>query len=239
MQNSFVGDKPEKCWLALYADASFAGGLRDSKSTSACFLVLVGPNTFAPLSWFCQKQGAVSHSSSEAEIISFDASVRMEGIPALLLWDEILEVFAGGNSRARKQAIQKLPKPDDMYDILQGVDFVPPSFKLSSGTAKCIIFEDNDAVIRMTVKERAPMLRHVARTHRVDLDWLFQELKKDPGLSIKFEGTKLQIADLFAKGSFTAQAWKQRCELAQVGPPSIPLTEGRGGKTQKKTNKPS
>ena len=91
----------------------------------------------------------------------------------------------------------------------------------------------------MTVKERAPMMRHVARTHRVDLDLLFQQLKEDPGLSIKFVGTKLQIADLFTKGSFTAQAWKQLCELAQVGPPSIPLTQGQGGKAQKKTTKPS
>ena len=58
----------------------------------------------------------------------------------------------------------------------------------------------------MTIKERAPMMRHVARTHRVDLDWLFERLKKDPGFSIKFVGTKQQIPDLFTKGSFTAQS---------------------------------
>jgi hypothetical protein len=37
-----VGDPPEKCKLALFSDANFAGDLRGSKSTSGAFLVLVG-----------------------------------------------------------------------------------------------------------------------------------------------------------------------------------------------------
>ena len=65
----FVGDPPENCRIALFCDASFAGDLRDSKSTSGAFLAIVGPNTFVPITWICKKQGAVSHSSSEAEII--------------------------------------------------------------------------------------------------------------------------------------------------------------------------
>ena len=36
----------------------------------------------------------------------------------------------------------------------------------------------------MTVKVRVPMMRHVVRIHRVDLDWLFERLKTDPGFSI-------------------------------------------------------
>ena len=32
--------------------------------------------------------------------------------------------------------------------------------------------EDNDAVIKMCIKGRSPALRHVARTHRINLDWL-------------------------------------------------------------------
>ena len=156
------------------------------------------------------------------------------------MWEEVLEVFAGGNSSAKKQTIKKLPTPVDVNDILQGVDFVPPSFRQSSGKAKCVIFEDNDAVIRMTIKERAPMMRHVARTHRVDLDWLFERLKQDPGLSIRFVGTKQQIADLFTKGSFTVTAWQQLCDLAEVGPPGDLLTDIRGengNETQTKRGK--
>ena len=38
-------------------------------------------------SWMCQKQTAVSHSSTESEIISLDTGLRLHGLPALELWD--------------------------------------------------------------------------------------------------------------------------------------------------------
>ena len=53
----WVGDDPKDCQLALFADASFASWLADSKSTSGCILVLMGPNTYVPISWFCKKTG--------------------------------------------------------------------------------------------------------------------------------------------------------------------------------------
>ena len=34
-----------------------------------------------PISWSCQKQTSVSHTSTESEIISLDAGLRMDGIP--------------------------------------------------------------------------------------------------------------------------------------------------------------
>ena len=77
---SFVGDRACDCKLMLFCDASFAGDLTDSKSTSGSIICLVGPNTFAPLTWMCKKQGAVSHSSTEAEVISMDAAVRLDGL---------------------------------------------------------------------------------------------------------------------------------------------------------------
>ena len=45
-----------------------------------------GSHTFVPISWICKKQTAVSHSSVESEIISLDAGLRLDGIPALDLW---------------------------------------------------------------------------------------------------------------------------------------------------------
>ena len=41
----------------------------------------------------CIKQTSVSHSSAESEMISLDAGLRMEGLPALGLWDLVIEVF--------------------------------------------------------------------------------------------------------------------------------------------------
>ena len=46
-----------------------------------------------PISWTRKKQTSVSHSSTEAAVISLDAGLRMDGIPALDLWDSVIEVF--------------------------------------------------------------------------------------------------------------------------------------------------
>ena len=177
VQVCFVGDKAEECKIALFTDASFAGDLKDSKSTTGAYLCLVGPNTFVPISWICKKQGAVSHSSSEAEVIALDAGVRMEGIPALILWDEVISVFSdnkvGGDSN-------KEPKHGNSpSEILRNVDYVPTALPKPNGKTKLLILEDNGAVIKMTIKGRSPAMRHVPRTHRVDLDWLFERIRED------------------------------------------------------------
>ena len=41
----------------------------------------------------CKKQTSVSHSSTESEIISLDAGLRLDGIPALDSWDLIVSVL--------------------------------------------------------------------------------------------------------------------------------------------------
>ena len=69
------------------------GDLEDSKSTSGGTLCIFGSHTFVPISWMCKKQTAVSHSSTESEIISLDAGLRLDGLPALELWDLIVSVL--------------------------------------------------------------------------------------------------------------------------------------------------
>jgi hypothetical protein len=56
--------------------------------------MLSGLQHFVPITWMCKKQGAVSHSSIEVEIIALEAAMRMEGIPCLELWEEFVEVFS-------------------------------------------------------------------------------------------------------------------------------------------------
>ena len=48
---------------------------------------------FVPISWMCKNPTSVSRSSTEAEVISLDAGLRMDGIPALTHWDLVIEVF--------------------------------------------------------------------------------------------------------------------------------------------------
>ena len=66
----------------LFQGSDFAGDLEDSKLTSGRKLSIFGSQTFVPRSWMCKIQTSVSHSSTEAEIISLEGS-RMDGIPAL------------------------------------------------------------------------------------------------------------------------------------------------------------
>ena len=56
VMTSHVGDPPEDCHIVMFADASFAGDLRDSKSTTGVVMVLVGPRTFCPISWICKSR---------------------------------------------------------------------------------------------------------------------------------------------------------------------------------------
>ena len=68
----YLGDDLKDLKLALYSDASFADDLATSKSCTGAVLSIVGPRTNVPLTWLCKKQTAVSHSSTESEIVALD-----------------------------------------------------------------------------------------------------------------------------------------------------------------------
>ena len=70
-----------------------------------------------------------------------------------------------------------------MYSILSHVDYVSPTLPPHQGNAKLICLEDNDAVIKMLIKGRTNKLRHV----------LFEVLREDPGVNIKYINTKDQV----------------------------------------------
>ena len=52
-----------------------------------------GSHTFVPISWMCTEQTSVSHGSTESEVISSDARLRMDGIPAQDLLDLVIGVL--------------------------------------------------------------------------------------------------------------------------------------------------
>ena len=49
-------------------------------------------------------------------------------------------------------------------------------------------------------------MRHVSRTHRGDLDWLFDRINLDKAIQLKYVNTPQQIADMLTKVSFFARA---------------------------------
>ena len=71
----------------------------------------------------------------------------------------------------------------------------------------------------MIVEGRSPNLRHVGRTHHVDLDLFFERINQDPGMFVKWVGTKEQLGDILTKGSFTADAWNTLLRLSLMLPP--------------------
>ena len=105
----------------------------------------------------CKKQGVVSHSSTEAEVVSLETAIRLEGVPALLLWETILDTLHPVQTKNKSSSVRCLPDPFD-------VDFVPPTVVALGSRAILKVLEDNDAVIKMTLKRRSPIMRHVQRT---------------------------------------------------------------------------
>ena len=128
----------------------FCWDLEDSKSTSVGLLCIFGSRTFVPFNWVCMKQTAVSHSSTESEVISSDAGCRMDGIPALDLWDLVIEVLhsspnkslSQGKRGAVRRQCETLPegrtktKPLTSEGCcLREIDDVTPNAKLSRHNA--------------------------------------------------------------------------------------------------------
>ena len=156
IQQCWLGDYPEHCQLLCYVDASFAGDTRDSKSSSGAYLIMIGPRTCIGLGWFHKKQTATSHSSSESELICLDAAIRILALPALMLWDEIMAMYCPFPVKPRVTSCHPI-------DIKPECEDYPPQ------RGVCTMLEDNEAVMKMTIKQRSPHMQYVNRTHRVNI----------------------------------------------------------------------
>ena len=65
-------------------------------------------------------------------------------------------------------------------------------------------FEDPEAAIKMIIRGRRPTMRHVSRTHRVALDWLFDRVDLEPKIqSKKYVDSKNQLGHTLSRGSFS------------------------------------
>ena len=180
-----MGNTAQHCRLGLFQDSDFVGDLEDLKSTSGGLLCIFGSKTFVPITWMCKKQISVSHSSTEAEVISVDAGLRMDGSSALDLWDLVIDVFHSSSNQTNKTKDVREPRgqlsatpqsnmrkqiPTTHTNLdLTNIYHVPSNGTHSCSNAMLYVFEDNEAV--MIIKGRGPTMRHVSRTHRVALDW--------------------------------------------------------------------
>ena len=132
--------------LGLFQDSDFAGDLEDSKSTSGRELCAsLEGHTFVPISWMCKKQTSVSHSSTESEIISLDTGLRLDGLPALELWDLIVSVL-GNVSRVSdgsgkpESDVHKRQKSHNKIDVVKDIDLVPSNVQSANREALLYVF---------------------------------------------------------------------------------------------------
>ena len=77
-------------------------------------------------------------------------------------------------------------------------------------------------------------MRHVSRTHRVALDWLFDRINVDPEIQIKYIDTRNQLAGMLTKGNFTRDEWHHPWCLFNISHfSSINCSEVMSKRTQK------
>ena len=143
----------------------------------------------------CKKQTSASHSSTESEIISLDAALRMDGLPALDLWDMVIEVLRLPNNTktqikllsgnryetgdCSRNPSKTIPRGHRDVQQLSQLKYVPANGHSSEGESQLYISEDSEAVIKMIIKGRSPTMRHVSRKHRVAVDWLIDKINLD------------------------------------------------------------
>ena len=176
----------------------------------------------------CKKQTSVSHSSTESEIISLDTGLRLDGLPALELWDLIVSVLGivsrvSDRSGKPESDDHKSHKSHKKIDVMEDIDSVPSNVQSSRQEALLYVFEDNEAVIEMINKGRSPTMRHVSRTHRVALDWLFDRINLDSKMA-RGMGSPRQVLN-------RRRRTREGPELACVRAPS-PGVAHAGGKDE-------
>ena len=100
--------------------------------------------------------------------------------------------------------------------MIKDIDSVPSYVQSSRQEALLYVFEDNEAVIKMIIKGKSLTMRHVSRTHRVALDWLFDRINLDFKLQIKYIDTKNQLADILTEGKFKRDEWNHLLSLFNI-----------------------
>ena len=155
----------------------------------------------------------------------------MECLQALSLWDEVIAIYCPD--------FKPLEKPKQSYryppnlrlteeeKCLLNVDYVPPTVPQPRGLARLLICEDNEAVIKSLMKVRFKTMGFLHKTHRIDLDFII-DCMTCLNIKMRYIHTKLQIADLMTKGSFTKLAFASLVELANLRPVKPSLAESYG-----------
>ena len=229
-QYCYVGNTAKQCRLGLFQDSDFAGDLEDSKSTSGGTLCI-----FWKVIHLFQSVGFVKKNKLQLRTVQqnqksfpWTQDWGWTVYPHLIygIWSS--QFFKETRIRVIKKErgdlcmnlvrvaphrFQTRKKSNGMIDDLDFIFFKRALFQSGSFV---VFFEDNEAVIKMFIKGRSPSMRHVSRTHRVALGWLFDRINSDPKIQITYIDTKNQLGDTLTKGNFTRDEWNHLLCLFNV-----------------------
>ena len=90
VQCGWIADSLDTLQPTLYADADFAGCILTQRSTTGVYLVIRGPRSCWPILGFSKRQGCVSNSTPEEEMVATAHALRIVGCPGLELWQALL-----------------------------------------------------------------------------------------------------------------------------------------------------
>ena len=180
-----------------------------------------------------QKQTCVSHSSTESEIVAAEQGIRCEGLQVLTFWEFVVELLSNTTPKQAANSAETLAKPNTMELNPYSERFGPAKYfahtrPRTATVTDLIIAEDNQAVIKIIQKARSMALRHLPRTHRIDLQWLF-EVCSNPRVHVRYVGTPQQVAGLMTKALNKPETWAHLLDISQI----------RSGPTSANTGKPS
>ena len=77
--------------LATFVDADHGGCPETARSTSGCVTQIVGAHSYGTVSWVSMRQKRASHSTGEAELVATNDGLRRLSLPALLLYEAVLD----------------------------------------------------------------------------------------------------------------------------------------------------
>ena len=93
----------------------------------------------------------------------------------------------------------KNQKSQGKTNPLNNICCVPSNVQVSHQEIILLVLKDNEAVIKMIIKRRSPTMRHVYKTQRFALDWLFDRIQLDPQIQIKYIDTQKKMLTLKTK----------------------------------------
>ena len=193
VSRGYVGNDVKDCHVGVFCDSDYAGDTSDSKSVTGVMVAIIGSHTYMPIAFRSKKQECVSKSTCEAEVVAMCQGLQFEAIPVLDIWDVI------DPTHEQRSARGSGGKPSPTL----------------------VVYEDNQAAIAVAENGKSSTMRHVSKTHRVNLSWLSEIVNKSL-CAVMYLPTHRQAADILTKGFTKPRLFATLRTLVGVHDPKNP-----------------